>query len=134
MCAISDKATTARYRKSTKPIVAWKIVKKEGARPDCFYYGFRYVPGINKAKQGRKSLPIKYEYKEERTTAYGIHAFLSKKTAKSYNAKSVVSAVVPVCINPKDILTVEGKSRFFSDCPQIVAREVYVDQKAWKPV
>lgn len=134
MCATPDKAATAEFRSRKGRQRAYKVVRKDSARPNIFTRtGVSYRPGRN-VDVGAVKTHLGY-----RRTNKGFHCFLSRRAADAWRDSSCYRlAVVCVTFDPTDVIVAESLRETVFGVQmhrrnrQIVVRALNISKRAWK--
>lgn len=135
MCCISDSEATKRVRQRKKTFVAYKIVyvawgSRYPLQPGYTTSAGRFVvQSFCRDKRWRagthKAHKIVREYDPK--NPHGFHFYFGKKMAKR-SLVSAVDLILPVRIDPKDVIAVEPQN----PNRQGVALKVVVTEQDWK--
>lgn len=118
MCATNNPAELEKLRRRTKPIRAWKVLRKSGLNVWIGYALAVYGPGRVKAKG------------ISRATCYrkrGLHVYRTKRSA--YHTKVGFEVAVPVYIDPRDLIAAEPSGDTL--WPQLVACRLTIRPEDW---
>lgn len=121
MCATNDPAELKKLHRRTKPIRAWKVLRKSGLNVWTRYALAQYGPGQAKAKGVSRTT----QYNNQ--TPRGLHVY-----RRNYDACVMVygtQVVVPVYIDPKDLIAAEFPK---ADTAQLVACRLTIQPEDWE--
>ena len=113
----------SRLRASTKPIVAWKVVKPNGHPllfdTRCGYQCPSYGPGVSAARHMTKD----YRYDEGKCCVRGLYVYRTKSQAKHGRLHPENIRIVKVNIDPKDLLAASEQ--------MLVTRRIRISPEDW---